>query len=158
MENKFIWYGLNKQFNDIVHSHAMTTTDLLNGNYPSWMALTNREEYGNCKFIAECFFTGIKDKNGKEIYEGDILKFENDLGRKHIYKIWMEEGGLVYNMFDNDIDKHINQIDFYYGCSDMQSKQWLKQCEVIGNIYENPQLLSRQPLSCNGRQYETVAL
>jgi len=96
--------------------------------------------YGDSDFMME--YTGIIDKNNFEICEGDILRFRNDLGRNHIYKIWREEGGLVYNMFDNDIDKHISQIDFYYGCSDMQSKQWLKQCEVIGNIYENPELLS----------------
>jgi len=126
MEKKFIWYGLNKQFNDIVHSHAMTTTDLLNGNYPSWMALQNRGENGNCDFLAECFFTGLKDKKGKEIYEGDIVMHGISKTKS---KVEFIGGSFALN---NEKTMH-NTCIRHYG---------LDECEVIGSIYKNPELLS----------------
>jgi len=130
MENKFIWYGLNKQFNNIVHSHAMTTIDLLEGKYPSWMALKNRGEDGNCKFLAECFFTGQKDKNGKEVFEGDILKNPNGKIDK---VIWTENG--FYGRAKHPTNKNRTVLN-------PLCKDYLENKEVVGNIYENPELLS----------------
>jgi hypothetical protein len=128
MEKKFIWYGLNKQFNDIVHSHSMTTTDLLNGNYPSWMALKNRGENGNCDFLAECFFTGQKDKNGKEIFEGDILKSEcGKLGKIE----WL-----------NNRTAFCVHWYLQLGSGDIEYCVLNMKLEIIGNKYENPELLS----------------
>lgn len=74
-------------------------------------------------------FTGLYDKNGKEIYEGDIVRFHYKTG---VYKI----GTVVWNdLFGSwDID-----------CPDFVSYKSLGQyksvSEVIGNIYENPELL-----------------
>lgn len=67
-------------------------------------------------------FTGLKDKNGKEIYEGDIVRHATDEG---IYKVIFEDGGFyVKNLFEYDFQT-INEYPL----------------EVIGNIYENPELL-----------------
>jgi len=126
MEKKFIWYGLNKQFNHIGHSHAITTTDLLDGNYPSWMALKNRGKEGNCDFLAECFFTGQKDKNGKEIYEDDIFHCNNV---NYVLKYNILGGAYTVHNINDDTDER-----FLHHCN--------HQIEVIGNIYENPELLS----------------
>lgn len=70
-------------------------------------------------------YTGLHDKNGKEIYEGDILKY-NSL--KHEYH------AEVY--FDKDNSKFDLTIE--------TMPTWsvkLEDGEVIGNIYENPELL-----------------
>jgi hypothetical protein len=72
--------------------------------------------------IADVQFTGLHDKNGKQIYEGDILKHPICLTGKVIYfqpyaQFTVESNGFLY-------DLNVNS-----------------ECEVIGNIYENPELL-----------------
>jgi len=79
-------------------------------------------------------FTGLKDKNGKEIFEGDILKFMH-----HLHKVFRVKGGLVINSHLEDFYKDFTP--FYEACADMQTSQWIEQCEVIGNIFQNPELL-----------------
>lgn len=71
-------------------------------------------------------FTGLKDKNGKEIYEGDVLKFYN--GR--IGKItWDNEWCVNKYVLEDNSFGYLPEFQFY------------KPYEVIGNIYENPELL-----------------
>ena len=71
-------------------------------------------------------FTGLKDKNGKEIYEGDILE-HNLWGKTQI--IW-EMGMFRGTETKSGIDVTL-------------ADQQLKRCRVIGNIYENKDLLKK---------------
>lgn len=79
-------------------------------------------------------YIGILDVAGEEMCEGDVIKYENELGRKHLYKIWRSEGGFVFNMFSNDFDKNTEDISFVSGCSEMQSVGWLRQCNIVGTV------------------------
>ena len=72
-------------------------------------------------------YTGLKDKNNKEIYEGDIL-FES-FGEKY-YKVVFENGSFRVE-FKGDFEEHsLDLIDVV-----------AQGCEIVGNIYENPELL-----------------
>lgn len=89
-------------------------------------------------------FTGLKDKNGVDIYEGDILKYTLNNGEIRFYKIWVENGGFVINQFQDDFYKEEKDIQFWSGLSDMQTASWVDLClEVIGNIHQNPELLNQ---------------
>ena len=71
-------------------------------------------------------FTGLKDKNGKEIYEGDIVNFEG------IWLIYFDEQvGIL--LLKNCINK--GGLDRVFGYSYVQNS------EIIGNIYDNPELI-----------------
>jgi uncharacterized phage protein (TIGR01671 family) len=74
-------------------------------------------------------YTGLKDKNGKEIYEGDIIKSNSH--KPTTFKIEFIEGGFCATQNDKDYPLDINHFYPSVGC----------MIEVIGNIYENPELL-----------------
>lgn len=72
-------------------------------------------------------YTGLKDRNGKEIYEGDILKENNQVGMVE----FCEDGYQV-----------IGLLGYWYG-GEGKEFSW-EQLEVIGNIYEHPHLLENK--------------
>lgn len=76
-------------------------------------------------------YTGLKDRNGKEIFEGDIvLVWEN---YKYIVKYSQDRGG--YYPFATD--------DGCGCCAEEVASA--ESSEIIGNIHENPELLEVQP-------------
>ncbi len=70
-------------------------------------------------------YTGLKDKNGVEIYEGDIIKMESGITQL----IKFGEG--LFEVWDDE-----NTKGFPFGLWNIN-----KDSEVIGNIYENKELL-----------------
>lgn len=90
--------------------------------------------YGNCSIklenniLMQC--TGLEDKNGKLIYEGDILKTkEHNLCKEgELFKVFYQETLCQFLGKSLTTDNCIDLCDLY-------------EDEVIGNIYENPELL-----------------
>lgn len=81
------------------------------------------------------------DNDGVEIFEGDILEHTLIDGTKRFYKIWREAGGLVVNIHQDDFYKPVKLIQFWEGLSNMQTASFIKNCRVIGNVIDNPELL-----------------
>ena len=75
-------------------------------------------------------FTGLLDKNSVEIYEGDIVKAPDGVWEVQIRDL--EDGVCLIN--DAKETGSLDYIDGEYS---------LTECEVIGNIYENPELLTQ---------------
>ena len=84
-------------------------------------------------------YAGLKDKNGVEIYDGYILELRaNPFSRKRdLFQVVFKDGG-----FRDEWNNYIGQ----YLPPDIRNRQGGRvrlneACEVIGNIYENPELL-----------------
>ena len=76
--------------------------------------------------------TGLKDKNGKEIFEGDIVDYK---GRKALVSWHGSYASFIYRFVDELQKRNAEWNPLYLA---------YMRCEVIGNIYENHELLEEK--------------
>lgn len=79
-------------------------------------------------------FTGLLDKNGKKIFEGDIVKYRRVAHREIVYKVvWQQEfSRFVFATCST------HGYNLYEWAEESKGKY---MCEIIGNIHDNPELL-----------------
>lgn len=95
-----------------------------------YCGVTIKDENGHDKFLDDeraipMQFTGLLDKNGKEIYEGDILHSIN----KNTFEVQFIEKSAAFKVIEKS-----NGKKWMFGYDSQ------KNFEIIGNIYENPEL------------------
>lgn len=74
-------------------------------------------------------YTGLKDKNGKEVYEGDILQWPHLKSSSPVVEVYYNDSEFVF------VGRPVDRNE--------ETESWLDtKCEVIGNIYETPELLN----------------
>ena len=86
-------------------------------------------------------YTGLKDKNGKEIYEGDIVRYERRHRRPEVpVDVFFRE---VKFISYNDSEEYYDYTHLGWSAGgDRTLPDVASGCEVVGNIYENPELLT----------------
>jgi uncharacterized phage protein (TIGR01671 family) len=90
-------------------------------------------------------YTGLKDKNGKEIYEGDVCRHCNGgtIGSDYTVSQVVWGGHWKYSGFGYSGKRKKMRFEgdteYYW---DMLNPEYMRHCEIIGNIYENPELLN----------------
>ena len=116
------WLGVNLQ---------MSVVDgLLWWQYGYGCEILSAEERENIELVQ---YTGLKDKNGKEIYEGDIIKdIENWIGIVE----WNKKD-CFFNI-NYPIQKETMMFD------DAFDSNPERNAEIIGNIYDNPELMEAE--------------
>jgi hypothetical protein len=87
--------------------------------------ILRRESFDDVELMQ---YTGLKDKNGKEIYEGDILFFRDE-NMKYIV-VWQDAAFIIKSIEIRKYSEKMYWLDDTEIC-----------CEIVGNIYENKKLL-----------------
>lgn len=98
---------------------------------------TIREKSGLESDVAEetiSQFTGLKDKKGSDIYEGDIVLWEKD-SKKYVVVF---RSGMFYASVEELNEGIYGGFPLWYLCVEEQ------HCHIVGNIHDNPELLKKK--------------
>ena len=91
-------------------------------------------------------YTGLTDKNGKKIFEGDIIQTAPKIKgckKKLIYKFVIKYGKYTPKEYAREEYSQYETVGFYAfdGKNDFQLSNYSNLYEIIGNIHDNPELL-----------------
>ena len=117
----------NKDFTKKIVEHYTSLDRLMNGD--------DSMDYSKVDIIAKRQFTGLTDRNGVDIYKGDLIK--NQRGRT-AEVVWHKFTASFDSVFISDDGSAPIGQDKSYG---FHNADWKHEIEVIGNIYQNQELI-----------------
>ena len=79
-------------------------------------------------------YTGLKDKNGTKIFEGDIVIFTDECDYPH----WFKRNDKILVKWDDITSRFSPYVEYDSDCGEFVNGG---ETEIIGNIYDNPELL-----------------
>lgn len=84
-------------------------------------------------------YTGLTDKNGKKIFEGDIVTYEDTEADYEGYhdNVFLNRGEVGISAWDGIYFTNRQTVDM----NDLYESETMVDCEIIGNIHDNPELL-----------------
>ena len=127
------YYGIKGKGTDIENHYIMVSTFQSGiGNYDYMFYFT--DVHIDSKTL--CQFTGLKDKNGNKIWENDIVKCNKRKDGFEFYKV-------LWRKYYADFGVEPLEFGIQYPIGLGENEQDIKGCnyEVIGNIFDNPELL-----------------
>lgn len=80
-----------------------------------------------------CQYTGLTDKNGVKIFENDIVRNCEEVSEMYVVKYYAHKG---YPAFDCE-------PEMYYDCNGLSYLVEVMTSEVVGNIFDNPEMVER---------------
>ena len=142
------WDDLNKRWllgydREKLGGFSMIGEVMLFGEYTKML---NSFSLKDLDFVKLMQYTGLKDKNGKEIYEGDVVKVINTMEMKspHTSDVGIAPQGVLIWAHPGHIKMGLGKTRLLSGYCDQEPIEGFDvSCEVIGNIYENPELLTQ---------------
>ena len=135
MNNRYICRGKRKDNGEWIEGYLYIThnNEYEIGKYDEEINIERMTYIVIPETVIQC--TGMKDKNGRLIFEGDLLRFTNSDNEQSIYKVFYDDvyaGYRIQEMGLGGLDEMSNWED---------SREYF---EVIGNIHDNPELLEAE--------------
>lgn len=120
---------------------VMSIIDEIDFNSGYILISTGYKSFDEVKLLQ---YTGLKDKNNTEIYDGDIVEFDTSLAyeygilNKAIVTI-SNIDGVIPVLFT--VEECGDIVEWSYFEKDIDELDFFDDCKIIGNIYETPHLL-----------------